>query len=340
MDKDIYRLYEILVSILGEAKNGFDGKNMQLEFSCPRCREKYGSKEDKKYNLSLNLSKMRFQCWKCSSEGDATMHGSVMKLIKIYGNEQLANDFRGVIRSIRESEMYKLNFSNDDFNIDTSVITEEALRFPPSYMKLEKGKQFNQRAFNYLSRRGVGWDLIDKFNIGFTSFQEDDKKSSYRIIIPSYDRYGEINYWVGRDYLGNGKRVKYDNPKVEKKNIIFNEEKIQWDADVTLVEGPFDHLVVPNSIPLLGKALNEGYKVYWDLHYKAKANVNIFLDGDAFETVKRTYALLNHGELNGRIRYIPVNQDYDPSLIYEKWGWKGIAYHLSNARKIDDTLIM
>lgn len=104
----------------------------------------------------------------------------------------------------------------------------------------------------------------------------------------------------------NDKRVKYDNPKVEKKNIIFNEEKIQWDADITLVEGPFDHIVVPNSIPLLGKALNDGYKVYWDLLYKAKGKINIWLDGDAFQTVKETYSFLNHGDLNGRIRYIPT----------------------------------
>ena len=100
------------------------------------------------------------------------------------------------------------------------------------------------------------------------------------IIIPSYNALGELNYWVGRDYLPpmrnehskvlNGvsqiiphtySRLKYDNPKVEKKNIIFNEEKIQWDADITLVEGPFDHIVVPNSVPLLGKALNKEYKL-------------------------------------------------------------------------------
>ena len=335
MDKDIYKIYEILVSILGEAKNGFDGHNMQLEFPCPRCREKYGKKEDRKYNLSLNISKGRFQCWKCNSEGEP-MHGSILKLLKMYGNEELANEYRSVIRSIRDSEMYRLNFSNDDFNIDTSIITEEALRFPPSYMKFEKDKVYSERAFKYLENRGIGWDIIDRFNIGYTSYQEDDKKSSYRIIIPSYDAYGEVNYWVGRDYLMNDKRVKYDNPKVEKKNIIFNEEKIQWDADITLVEGPFDHIVVPNSIPLLGKALNDGYKVYWDLLYKAKGKINIWLDGDAFQTVKETYSFLNHGDLNGRIRYIPTNDDDDPSSIYQKYGWKGIANSLSNARELDN----
>ena len=79
-----------------------------------------------------------------------------------------------------------------------------------------------------------------------------------------------------------------------------------------------------------------GYKVYWDLLYKAKGKINIWLDGDAFQTVKETYSFLNHGDLNGRIRYIPTNDDDDPSSIYQKYGWKGIANSLSNARKLDN----
>ena len=106
-------------------------------------------------------------------------------------------------------------------------------------------------------------------------------------------------------------------------------------ADITLVEGPFDHIVVPNSVPLLGKALNEGYKLYWDLLYKARARVNIFLDADAFQTVRETYSFLNHGSLNGRIRYIPIEGDEDPSSLYQKYGWRGIANKLASARELN-----
>jgi DNA primase len=174
--------------------------------------------------------------------------------------------------------------------------------------------------------------------LGYTSFQEEDKKSSYRIIIPSYDAYGELNYWVGRNYLPLD-RIKYDNPKVEKRDIIFNEEKVQWDADITLVEGAFDHIVVPNSIPLLGKALDTDYKLYWELVTRANANINIFLDADAFQTVKQVYKLLNHGRLYDRIRYIPVGGDEDPSSLFEKGGYKAIVEHLRNARQIDEVYL-
>jgi hypothetical protein len=46
METELNRIYSILESFLGEAKNGFDGKNMQLQFPCPRCIE---NKEKKKH---------------------------------------------------------------------------------------------------------------------------------------------------------------------------------------------------------------------------------------------------------------------------------------------------
>ena len=134
-------------------------------------------------------------------------------------------------------------------------------------------------------------------------------------------------------------RIKYDNPKVEKKNIIFNEEKLQWDADITLVEGPFDHIVVPNSVPLLGKALNKEYKLYWDLITKANANINIMLDNDAYETAKQIYGFLNHGKLYERIRFIPIEDGEDPSSLYQKGGYREIAAHLANAQQIDEVYL-
>ena len=266
MNQEIRRLYDILVEMLGESKTGYTDGQYEYEFACPCCVEKYGSGEIRKYNLSISLSKQRMNCWKCSSEGEKT-HGTVLKLIRMYGNDSLLSNYMATIRSIRESELYKLNFSGSEFNIDTTVVEKEELKLPESFKFFKKGEPYDVNAFNYLKNRGIGWDMIERYRLGYTGFQEENKKQSFRVVIPSYNEYGELNYWVGRDYLTGKKypRMKYDNPKTEKKDIIFNEDKIQWDADVTLVEGPFDHIVVPNSVPLLGKALNPNYKLYWDL---------------------------------------------------------------------------
>lgn len=331
------KLKNILDLILGDSKQELDN-SMQLEYPCPHCIEKYGWQEARKYNLSLSLSLQKFQCWKCSSEGDDLMHGSIKKLIKAFGNERLLDEYISTIHSIRDNKLYKLDFNE----FDSSIIEKEELKLPSSFKLFDKDKRNNYGALKYLQNRGIGWDIIEKYKIGYTEREEENKKGSYRIIIPSYDALGELNYWVGRDYLPKSEkfhtRLKYDNPKVEKKNIIFNEDKIQWDADITLVEGTFDHIVVPNSIPLLGKALNKDYKLYWDLITKLSGDkntvINLWLDNDALETAKQIYSLLNHGDLYGRIRLIETDLGKDPSEIYEKYGYKGIAKCLQNTKKI------
>ena len=336
---ELEKLYNILAVFLGEAKNGFDEDNLQYQFPCPHCIEKYGWQEARKYNLEVSLAKNGgvFQCWRCASEGDDLMHGSIKKLIKAFGNETLFNEYMQTMRSIRDSELYKLNFGNID--IDTSIVEKEELKFPSTYKRFIEGKPYYKWAFNYLKERGIGWDIINKYEIGYTLKEEENKKSSFRIIIPSYNKFGELNYWVGRDYLPKNdkfERVKYDNPKTEKKSIIFNEEKIQWDADITLVEGPFDHIVVPNSIPLLGKALNKDYELYWNLVSKANGNVNIWMDNDIKDNGKEIYSLLNHGRLYGKIRFINVDLGKDPSEIYQKYGYKGIVKCLQNTIQVPE----
>lgn len=343
MKHELEKLYNILTVFLGDSKNGFDENTFQYQFPCPRCIEKDGLGESRKYNLEVNLQKQLFQCWKCSSSGDDEMHGTIVKLIRMYGNEKLLEEYKSIIRSIRESELYKLHFNSNDFNIDTSIIEKEELKLPTSFKFFNENEKNNYGALKYLQNRGIGWDIIEKYKIGYTEKEEENKKGSFRIIIPSYNALGELNYWVGRDYLPKSEkyaqRLKYDNPKVEKKTIIFNEEKIQWDADITLVEGPFDHIVVPNSIPLLGKALDKDYKLYWDIVSRCNSNVNIFLDADAYQSVKEIYKLLNHGNLYGRIRYIPVEEGEDPSSLYEKGGYKKIAEHLANAQQIKEVYL-
>ena len=341
METELNRIYSILESFLGEAKNGFDGKNMQLQFPCPRCIENKGEREAHKYNCEVNIQIGKFNCWACSNEGEEEMHGSILKLIKLYGNEQLLKEYKDAIHSLRESKMYKLNFSDDDFNIDTKSVEIDDLRLPKSFKYLNKNKPVPKDVANYLKSRGIGWDIIERFSMGYTEYTKDSIMPSYRVYIPSYDKYGDLNYWTGRDYLNRDKIVKYYNPKVERRGIIFNEEKLQWDADITLVEGPFDHIVVPNSVPLLGKVLNKDFKLYWEILKNAKGKINIMLDNDAFDAVKNIYKELNHGDLYNRIRYIPIDEKYgkDPSDIYQRYGYEGIVAHLKSAQKIEEVYL-
>lgn len=333
--EEIYRLKSILDSFLGEPKKDLD-ETYQLQYGCIRCIEHKGEKERNKFNLEINLKKGVYHCWACF---DDDMHGSILKLIKLYGNETLLKDYKETIKSLKESKLYKISFKDEDFNIEYNTADKKEIELPSNFKPLTSENQYNQGALNYLFKRGIDWDIIKQFNLGFTDYDKNNIQTSSRIIIPSFNEFGELNYWTGRDFTRLSYRQKYFNPVVERKNIIFNEEKIQWDADITLVEGPFDHIVVPNSIPLLGKSLKTDYILYQKLMEKCNARVNIMLDNDAEDNAILIYKLLNHDRLYNKIRLIPLCDGEDPSSIFEKNGRKGICERISNSKQISEVFL-
>ena len=171
--------------------------------------------------------------------------------------------------------------------------------------------------------------MIKYYNIGYTI------KGKYhdRIILPSYDEFGDLNFFVGRAW-DKWKKPKYLNPDALKNLIIFNEDKINWDATIYLVEGAFDHIVIPNSIAILGKSLPDKLKL--TLYNKARGKIVIVLDEDAHDDALRIYRELNTGKLYNRIMLCTPPYGHDPSSIFEKLGPKGIVKLLRNSSKVPE----
>lgn len=326
---EVQRLKRLLDEFLGEPKADLADENSNLEYSCPRCRDMYGPDEDRKYNLSVNIKQGVFNCWKCSSMDD-DMHGSIFKLIKRYGNDDIYRNYVEILKNLHESNLY--NLDANAFALPSEK-EDKPLELPTSYHYI-KNDRWSQRPLQYLAERGIGRDIINKYRIGYTSYNPDEKAVSNRIILPSYDVKGRLNYWTGRDFTLSKNKTKYFNPNVDRKSIIFNEGLIDWDCDVTLVEGPFDSIVYPNCIPLLGKKLNDGFKLYYALMERCNANINIFLDGDAQNDAMKLYKQLNQGVLYDRIRFIPVEPELDPSEIFQRFGKQGIIDHINSARRL------
>jgi hypothetical protein len=106
-----------------------------------------------------------------------------------------------------------------------------------------------------------------------------------RIIIPSYDLNGDLNYFIARWYPKEYNKLKYINPKAEKQEIIFNIGKLNLDATIYLVEGVTDHIVTPNSYHYC-KVISDLLEL---LHDKAsRVNCDSF-DGDAYIDAKILY---------------------------------------------------
>jgi len=207
------------------------------------------------------------------------------------------------------------------------------VKLPESFKLLHecnpKTLKYNE-AMGYLNNRGVSLDIIENKKIGFCS----TGKYANRIIIPSYNSNGELNFFIGRAW-NKWNKPKILNEQTEKELIIFNEGLINWDATIYLVEGPFDHLITPNSIPLLGKYVSP--YLFYMLQMNANANVVVILDGDAYEDAKRIYQMLNIMNLRGKIRLIRLGIDFDPALINQKFGRKTYIKVLSNTKIIPES---
>ena len=83
---------------------------------------------------------------------------------------------------------------------------------------------------------------------------------------------------------------------------------IDWSQPIHIVEGPFDSIFLPNSIPMLGKVMSE--KLFAILYEKA-VKIIIVLDGDAYDNAEQLYYKLNGGRLFGKIwlTKLPIDQD-------------------------------
>ena len=144
-------------------------------------------------------------------------------------------------------------------------------------------------ALNYLQNRGVTKQDILHWKIGCCMSGDYNN----RVVIPSFDEDGYVNYFVARTF--NGSWRKYLNPPASK-DIIFNELYLDFDKDLVIVEGIFDAIIAgPNSVPILGSTLRENSKLFQQI-VKNDTPVYIGLDVDAERKTKKIIKdLLNYG---------------------------------------------
>ena len=288
MSDEVEVLVDLLSEFLGDPHQHYESKG-QISFDCPVCADEKGlDSGDGKGNLEINYGRHVYKCWACS-ETHGT-HGPLGKLFDQYATKG-------------QKKVYNL--------IKPEELKQEDVRRPK--LRLPEGfttfKDSNPRfiphieAYRYLTLRGVTDEMIEKYNIGYTV----NGDFAYRIIIPSYNLDGQLNYFVARSWVP--KKMKYKNPSVPKDEILFNEGRIAWDKDIFLCEGAFDSFFLDNSIVMLGKKMSK--LLFETLYAKANKNIIICCDGDAFEDGIRVYAELNGGRLYNKIKIVKLPLDKD-----------------------------
>jgi DNA primase len=291
-------------SIIQNMFSDVHGLNMgeQLQVDCPRCAELEGlSHGDGKHNLEINTAKQVFRCWSCQ---DPRFSGSLGRLVRMFGSSTDYDLYKSY------AEIYSDFHYNEDEKEYVQVKLPDEMIF---FSQMNGGNPEHFEAYSYLiTERKLTSEIILRYRLGFCI----TGKYAKRIIIPSFDAEGEVNYFVGR-YYGNDpkikKKVPYLNPDADKDVIIFNEGLINWDSTLYLVEGAFEMLSFPvNITPMLGKTLST--TLFMKLK-ELKPDVVVLLDPDAYKSSVELYYMLQTiyvgCEERVKIVKLPTTEDLD-----------------------------
>jgi DNA primase len=272
-------LVSTLNSVLGVGKSTSKGN---YAYHCPFCNHH-------KPKLEINLNETdngenKWHCWVCDKRGK-----SIVKLFQLISapKEKILE-----VKTVTKYTSGKIEIKEIDKKVE---LPEEfvSLSIPDSNIEYK-------HAISYLKRRQITLDDILKYNIGYCI----NGKYSNCIVIPSYDKDGNLNYFTARNFDKNSS-VKYKNPDVSRDIIPF-ELFINWNLPIILCEGPFDALAIKrNVIPLLGKNIQKSLKK--KLAKSEVQKIYIALDKDAIkQALTFCEELINEGkevylvEMNGK----------------------------------------
>jgi len=249
---------KLLTDILGEAQQ----VGNELLFYCPKCNHH-------KKKLSINVEKGAWHCWVCEYRGS-----NLGRLVKRFGSFLQRQEWEALETSLDPECSFEdiLNNLNGQKQEEKKI----SLELPGEFISLcNKGVPLSSREpLLYLKSRGVTKSDILKWKIGYAS------KGEYagRVIVPSFDEGGELNYFVSRAYTKK-QWPPYKSPAISK-DIIYNELYVDFKNDLVLVEGVFDAFVCENSVPLLGSTLSENSKLFSKI-VEMDTTIYIALDPDA-----------------------------------------------------------
>ncbi len=297
-----FSIITLLESVMGRGKIN---SNDNIAFHCPFCHHN-------KKKMEVNIVTQYWHCWVCNAAG-----------------RKLAVLFRKL--NVQREKIAKLITLLDDVEYKPTKTTTDTpvLQLPEGYRPLwilqEMSPEF-RNAIYYLKKRNISIHDILKYRIGYC------RKGPYKgkIIIPSYDANGSLNYFVARAYYEEDK-FKHKNPPASK-DIVGFELHINWNMPIVLVEGAFDAIAIKrNCIPLFGKTISNTLKKR--IVEKGVKNIYICLDLDARKQALETAQYFMANGLN--VYFVDITGK-DPSDL----GFEKITNVLNNTHIMSETELM
>lgn len=245
-----YEKERLLTEVLGAPSR--EGK--ELRYFCPVCNHH-------NKNLSVDPVKGKFRCWTCEPK----FGGNASYLVRRFGGQEASRRW-AALSGIPLSEF-------DEVAFDEVLQPPLRLENPPDLYPVFDG---DPRAWEYLEARGVTKMAAERYRICL-----GDGRYSGRVVFPSFNLAGDMNFFVARSYVGH--RIPYLSPP-SNSDLIFNELFVDWDKPLVIVEGLFDAIKVSMAgmqpLPLLGSQMKPGGRLMGKLSVDG-LHVTIALDSDA-----------------------------------------------------------
>lgn len=285
---------DLLCKLLGTPS--VDRRGVNAQFWCPMCNDS----DRKKRKLAVRIEDGVAHCWVCGWSARnvavlAKLLGAselVQPLVEAYGAPAFKPE-----GADEADEKFKVTLPED-----YQPITATATSRDPS----------REACVRYLATRGVSLQAAQAFRLGTSS------SGAYRrrVVFPSFDELGELNYVTARS-TSNEFKPKYLNTACDRKSIVFNEVDVDWKKELVVVEGPFDLLSCynMNATAALGSWLDENYKLFERIVVNETPVVLAF-DPDAIVKQEKVAAKLSSYNVSVRcVEWPPSSEDVDPSSV-------------------------
>ena len=247
-----------------------------------------------KPKLQVNIKNGKWHCW-----------------VSGQGGHNLFQLFKKV--KATKKQYQELNELSDNFSFEYVPTKQEnkEVKLPDEYkpMWTKSNSPTYKHALKYLKSRGISQDDMIKYSIGYC----EEGLYSNRIIIPSYDNEGKLNFFIGRDIFDS--KLKYRNSPTPK-DIIGFDLFVNWEEPILLVEGALDAITSKvNSIPLFGKTIMNNLKR--KILEKKVKTLYVALDNDAVkDSMKIVEELMNEGI---KVHMIKLTEKDPNDIGYEKF---------------------
>ena len=247
-------------SVFGSGRLAANGKNFGVR--CPIC----APSDHNKRKLVIRVADDVNHCWTCGWKSH-----TVAPLIRRFGTSS---------QLLRYKEEFAPRGTTEKFD-DTPQ--KKKLELPDDFCLLTLASFTDpdvKATWSYLRSRGVTQKDAWYYKLGISN----EYRWKRRVIIPSFDSEGDLNFYVARNIDPGDRRPRYDGPDEDKLPIIFNEINIDWTKKLVICEGAFDLMKCgENAVPLLGSDLNEQSRLFNQIVLH-NTPIALALDGDMWNT--------------------------------------------------------